>query len=173
MSAKFEAVTPSPEVTNVMLQGLREMLVPHRSYVLDALQILNGEPLDDNLFAGWIYSARIAPDVAVAALVGSKNPDISFNGLTVGPKMVAARRAIEQVEEQIEGIYEVRFLNIPDLLTSSLWLRAVGDVERDRIVPFNSPLRSIRMNVSYFAKEFLESVTPDAKQVLELSNPPG
>jgi len=146
-----------------MLLGLSKSLSAQKVYVLSLDQIVNGPAPGDDLFMGWRYLASIRPDIAIAALAFQRpGGDASFTGITGGPQTAKAVRTAQELPtlpNPPDGVYELRLLSIPGLLTECFWLRSQGGGS-DWVIPFDTVAPGVQEKQFYTMNAFLTLARP-------------
>lgn len=135
----------------------------------DGKGIANADPVAWRVFV--LDQANRPVGVAeVAPAGGGMAP--AFQGYTRGPQVAASGRALSDAEAQtVGGEYEPRFLEVPGINVTALWLKNVGSGE-DRIVPIEPIPRFLKGQPSFTPGEFLDRVRPQAAERLRHDDRP-
>ena len=93
-------------------------------------------------------------------------------GYTQGRQVISSGRVLSDAEgPAVEGRYEPRFLEIPGLGATAVWLRNLEGNE-DRIIPVDPVPRFLRMKAEYTPSEFLDHVRSAASKRLQFEDAP-
>jgi len=166
MPTQFTTPVPPAPVTNALIAGLQAVLYPQPVYAMGLQQVVRGQPPEDSLFVGWRYLLNLDAHFGIEVDVdqtGSAPP--VYAGFSYGPvvaKAVNAAQQIATVPGIPGGVYEIRFLLIPGMLTDSLWLRATAPAP-DWIVPYHTAGTGLQEMLPYEMTSFLNILRPMAQ----------
>ena len=150
--------------------------VPLAVYSLSHDSLAHGGDLRDAKGVAWrvfVVDGQDEPvgsaDVAPAA---GGHPS-HFLGYTRGPQIISAGKALSDAAtaQVAQERYEPRFLEIPGISTTALWLKDL-DGGTDRIVPVDPIPRFLRDQAAYTPSEFLDRVRPQAARRLPFDDSP-
>jgi len=101
---------------------------PHKVFVLDADDIVNGRMLDVAQLVAWRFLLldNQTPIAAVELSCDGKGNNLKFASVNVGPFVVGTRAAILQAEGLDvvnEGEYDLRALRAPSVYVMAIWLK--------------------------------------------------
>ena len=108
--------------------------------------------------------------VAEVAPAGGGNP-AQLLSYTKGMQVAASGQALADADATTTSRFEPRFLEIPGLSMTALWLHNLDGGE-DRIIPIVPVPRCLRDQPSFSKAEFLDRVRPQATTRLEFNNEP-
>jgi len=119
---------------------------------------------------GWRYLSTVHGFSAAASVVESAaGLPLRITGLSSGLAISQAVDAILKIQ-QLTGIQALTYglvtLRIPGVRTEAYWLKSVTGLD-DRIVPFLSLNRELRIGQSYTVQEFLQAVRQAAQTDLK------
>ncbi len=146
---------------------------PLAVYTLGLSGLVRGGGLDQAAAVAWrVFVVDDCDEpvgsAEVASAAGADPP--AFLGYTRGPQVVASGRALADAEAA-QGRYEPRFLEIPGISASALWLKNLSGGD-DRIIPVDPVPRFLRDQAAYVPAEFLERVRPRARERLDHDDVP-
>jgi hypothetical protein len=149
--------------------------VPLAVYSLSLDGLKHGGDLDNAKAVAWRVFVLDGHDepigVAEVAPAGGGHP-AHFLGYTQGQQVASSGKALSDAEARgDEGRYEPRFLEIPGLNVTALWLRSLGGGV-DTIIPVDPVPRFLRERETYTPTEFLDRVRPQATKRLEFDDVP-
>ncbi len=147
--------------------------VPLAVYSLSLESLTHGGGLRDAKAVAWrvfVVDDRDDPvGVADVAPAGGGHP-ARFLGYAQGQQVAASGKVLSE-EEAAQGRYEPRFLEIPGINVTALWLKNQGD-GKDRIIPIDPIPRFLRGQETYTPDEFLKVVRSRAVKRLEFDDAP-
>ncbi len=150
--------------------------VPLAVYSLGLDRLTNGGGLADTKAVAWrvfvLDSHNDPVGVADVAPSGGGEP-AHLLGYTRGPQVASSGRALSDAaaDSIAQGRYEPRFLEIPGINTTALWLKDLGGDE-DRMIPVDPIPRFLRDQETYSPGEFLDRVRPQAIKRLDFDDKP-
>jgi chaperonin GroES len=133
------------------------------------VQLKEAKPVSWRVF---VIDERNEP-VAVAEVAppGSGRPAHCLS-YSRGQQVFSSGKVLEEAEAPTsKGYYEPRFLEIPGLDATAVWLKNLEDGD-DRIIPVDPVPRYLRMKAEYTPAEFLERVRPAASSRLRFDDSP-
>jgi hypothetical protein len=150
--------------------------VPLAVYSLSLDSLAHGGELRDAKAVAWrviVVDGQDEP-VGTADMAPSAGGHPShFLGYARGPQVISAGKALSDATTTrvAQGRYEPRFLEVPGISTTALWLKNL-DGGLDRIIPLDPVPRFLRDRQAYTPSEFLDRVRTQVTRRLQFDETP-
>ncbi len=149
--------------------------VPLAVYSLGFEQLFQAGILKDAVPISWRVFVLNHHDEPVGAAEvtagGGLNPP-RFQSYNEGPQVAASGIALSRAESADDaGMYEPRFVEIPGIYTSALWLKNLGAGD-DQIIPIKPIPGFLSKKAVYSPDEFLDLARIQARQRMEFDDEP-
>jgi hypothetical protein len=149
---------------------------PLAVYSLGLSGLKKGDNLDDAKAVAWrvfvVDSHNEAVGAAEVAPSGGGEP-AHLLSYAQGARVAASGKALSDAEAPMaaDSHYEPRFLEIPGINTTALWLKNLGE-GKDQLVPIDPVPRFLRDQKAYSPDEFLDRVRLQAAKRLKFDDKP-
>jgi hypothetical protein len=144
--------------------GQDVLIAPHQSYVLELKSVANEDGVGAAHPTGWRFLVRRGPEfIGVGETSEAMSGEASrFSKLEPAPEARSVARALRLVETAATDLrddFEVRYLRIPALYTTTIWLHGSST---DFVMPIDAKKPDLTD-----AKQFLHELAERARQRLD------